>query len=85
MSLIVLTNAIYFKGDWDKAFESSKTKNEMFHVSKSESVMVEMMNMEKKNWIAGESQKLDCKMLELPYKGKELSMLFILPNKDLIF
>ena len=55
MSLIVLTNAIYFKGDWDKAFESSKTKNEMFHVSKSESVMVEMINMEKKNWIAGES------------------------------
>ena len=82
MSLIVLTNAIYFKGDWDKAFESSKNKYEMFHVSKSESVMVEMMNMEKKNWIAGESQKLDCKMLELLYKWKELSMLFILPNKD---
>ena len=82
MSLIVLTNAIYFKGDWDKAFESSKTKKEKFHVSKSESVMVDMMNMEKKNWIAGESQKLDCLMLELPYKGKELSMMFILPNKD---
>ena len=82
LSLIVLTNAIYFKGDWDKAFESSKTKKEKFHVSKSESVMVDMMNMEKKNWIAGESQKLDCLMLELPYKGKELSMMFILPNKD---
>ena len=54
----------------------------MFHVSKSELVMVKMMNMEEKNWIVGESQKLDCKMLELPYKGKELSMLFILPNKD---
>ena len=44
--------------------------------------MVEMMNMKEKKWIAGESQKLDCKMLELPYKGKELSMMFILPNKD---
>ena len=82
LSLILLTNAIYFKGDWDKAFESSKTKKEKFHVSKSESVMVDMMNMEKKNWIAGESQNLDCKTLELPYKGKELSMMFILPNKD---
>ena len=65
-----------------KGIGTRSLNSQMFHVFKSESVMVEMMNMDKKNWIAGESQKLDCKMLELPYKGKELSMLFILPNKD---
>ncbi|XP_062575261.1 leukocyte elastase inhibitor-like [Saccostrea cucullata] len=81
LSLIVLTNAIYFKGNWENAFQSSKTKSEKFHISETETEMVDMMHMEKKKWLYSVSESLDCKMLNLPYKGEELSMLIILPNK----
>jgi serpin B len=35
LSVVVLTNAIYFKGDWENAFQSSETKREQFHISKT--------------------------------------------------
>ncbi|XP_052703943.1 leukocyte elastase inhibitor-like [Crassostrea angulata] len=81
LSLIVLTNAIYFKGDWENAFKASNTKSEPFRISGTESGTVEMMNMKKEKWLIGMSKSLDCQVLDLPYKGGELSMLIILPNK----
>lgn len=40
-----------------------------------------MMNMEKEKWLIGMSKSMDCQILDLPYKGGEMSMLIILPNK----
>jgi serpin B len=42
--------------------------------------MVDMMHMEKKKWLIGTSDSHDCKVLSLPYKGEELSMIIVLPN-----
>uniref|UniRef100_K1QZP2 Serpin B9 n=1 Tax=Magallana gigas TaxID=29159 RepID=K1QZP2_MAGGI len=81
LSLIVLINAIYFKGDWENAFEVSNTKREPFQISETELGTVEMMNMETDTWLIGMSKPLDCQVLNLPYKGGELSMIIVLPNK----
>jgi serpin B len=74
---LVLTNAIYFKGDWALQFDKQRTKDDDFHVG-GKTVKVPMMH-----------NKLDAKIFEdaslqalnLPYKGKELSMIVILPKK----
>ena len=80
-SVVVLTNAIYFKGDWALKFKASNTKKREFHLTESKSEMIDMMHMEKEKWLSGTSDKWDCKMLQLPYKGKRISMMIILPNQ----
>jgi serpin B len=81
LSVIVLTNAIYFKGDWKIAFPSLGTKKEPFHISETNKGTVAMMHIEKKKWLVGISDSLDCKVLSLSYKGEKLSMIIMLPNK----
>ncbi|CAB1422555.1 unnamed protein product, partial [Pleuronectes platessa] len=43
MTRMVLVNAIYFKGDWNKQFEESATRDAQFRLNKNESKQVKMM------------------------------------------
>jgi serpin B len=74
---LVLTNAIYFKGEWTMQFEKKNTKETDFFVSAVSKVKVPMMYLEDhfKYWADDELQ-----VLELSYKGRQLSMLIILPR-----
>jgi len=77
--VLVLTNAIYFKGDWLNEFDEESTSKELFHVSPTEGVEVDMMSLqgERFNYTGtGEMQ-----ILELPYTGEDVSMILILPNE----
>jgi serpin B len=76
-TVLVLTNAIYFKGDWKIKFEKSDTKREDFAISTKNKVMVDMMHLKEdfKYYEDSNSQ-----ILGLPYKGDEISMLVILPR-----
>jgi len=40
---MVLTNALYFKGDWKQKFDAGKTRELLFNISRSEQVSVDMM------------------------------------------
>jgi serpin B len=42
---LVLTNAIYFKGDWEKQFKKEDTKDEDFHLSAAQTVKTPLMHM----------------------------------------
>ncbi|GLH01571.1 ACYPI002244 protein [Gryllus bimaculatus] len=44
-SVLVLVNAIYFKGEWLKAFKPNQTVNEPFHSSSADSVQGSSMRM----------------------------------------
>ena len=81
LTALVVVNAIYFKGDWANQFDKETTSKQAFYVSASKSIKVDMMFKKFKKTKYGRIENLDCSVLSLPYKGEELSMLILLPNK----
>jgi len=79
---LVLTNAIYFKGDWLYEFDEDATSEEEFHVSPTSTVMVDMMNLRDETFNYAETDELQ--ILELPYTGEDVSMLLLLPKEGRI-
>ena len=77
---MVLTNAVYFKGDWIEAFDRKDTQKAPFHLTPDDTIEVDMMRKED-IFNIGFSEELDCKSVELLYKGGDLSMVLIIPNK----
>ncbi|XP_034491337.2 serpin B9-like isoform X1 [Marmota flaviventris] len=78
---LVLVNAIYFQGTWDEKFDKPCTKEMPFKINQEEEWPVQMMWQEANfNFIyISEAQT---KVLELPYAGKMLSMIILLPDED---
>ncbi|XP_070798653.1 leukocyte elastase inhibitor-like [Pituophis catenifer annectens] len=79
MTKLVLVNAVYFKGNWAKAFKEEDTEDKPFRLNKREKKNVKMMFMKEKLPI-GFIPECKCRVLELPYKGKDLSMIILLPD-----
>ena len=78
---LVLVNAIYFKGDWESAFMKSNTKEMDFATSKDETRRVKMMFQRDRFGLMENSKELgQASVLRLPYKGKLVEMLIILPK-----
>jgi serpin B len=73
---LLLVNAIYFKGDWQKPFDHADTQTTDFWVEPDRSVNVEMMS-QTEFFAYGETEQMQ--MLELPY-GDRFSMLVLLPK-----
>jgi serpin B len=75
---LVLTNAIYFKGDWASPFKKERTHDAPFQVSADEKVTVPLMEQTAKfSYLDGDTFQA----LELPYAGQDLSMVVLLPKK----
>ena len=73
----VLTNAVYFKGDWKMPFEANSTYEQPFYPLTGEPSDVKMMNMQTD---FGYSEDKQVQVVQLPYKGDDLSMLVVLPK-----
>lgn len=78
----VLASAIYFRGDWDKPFEESRTKNGKFVLSATDSIDVPMMS---RTDTFGYAETSTCQMLEMPYRSNVVSMLVLLPKGPELF
>ena len=78
-TLLVLVNAIYFKGDWKFPFKSRSTCKQMFYKNDIESKLVDMMSQEDE-FLFTDDQALEVKVIQLPYKNSSWSMRTILPN-----
>lgn len=75
---IVVVNAIYFKGRWEKPFRKDLTQRLPFQLSKEKQITTDLMRTE------GRFPYLDRKsfqVLELPYQGQQLSMVIFLPKQ----
>ncbi|MBA3046296.1 MAG: serpin family protein [Candidatus Thermoplasmatota archaeon] len=79
---LVLTNAIYFLSDWKYQFDVNATENRSFKISGQENIMAETMHMNDESIGLNYSENDDAQMLQLPYKGDELSMYIMLPREN---
>ncbi|MHB1558833.1 MAG: serpin family protein [Isosphaeraceae bacterium] len=78
MTRLVLTNAIYFKGDWTAPFRKESTQVAPFHLSASMTTDVPLMHQQESfRYWAGDGLKI----LELPYGEGDLAMLVLLPDQ----
>ncbi|MFB0552413.1 MAG: serpin family protein [Phycisphaerae bacterium] len=78
MTRLVLTNAIYFKGNWARQFKEDRTKEAPFTLADGRKVDVAMMNQTAEfKYMEAESFQ----GLELPYVDDELSMIILLPKE----
>jgi serpin B len=78
LTRLVLTNAVYFKGDWVQPFDKRNTREEDFTVSAEKKVKLPLMHQQTK---MGYAEEETFQVLELPYAGQELSMVVLLPKK----
>ena len=80
ITVAVLTNAIYFKGDWKVPFEVQSTTEQPFYNHIGTSPNIKMMQLQEH---FGYSEDKQVQVVQLPYKGGDLSMLVVLPkSKD---
>ena len=78
LTRLVLTNAVYFKGDWVQPFDKQNTQEEDFAVSAQSKVNVPLMHQQTR---MGYAEEDTLQVLEMPYAGRELSMVVLLPKK----
>ncbi|XP_075351564.1 uncharacterized protein LOC142406500 [Mycteria americana] len=79
LTRLVLVNAIYFKGNWEKQFNKERTAEMPFQINKKETKPVQMM-FKKDKFNMTYIGDFQTKILELPYVGNELSMIILLPD-----
>jgi serpin B len=75
---LVLTNAVYFKGDWSTPFHKNRTKAEDFQVSANRKMKAPLMHQQ--HWFRYAAVD-DLQVLDLPYGDGSLSMVVVLPEK----
>ena len=76
----VLTNAVYFKGDWMNEFNPARTREAPFYLTDGSSVTAEMMYI--KDTSFNYTETADVQVVELPYKGGRYSMVLVLPKEN---
>lgn len=80
---LIITNAIYFKGNWEWEFDKSNTRELDFKISPENNVQVPMMSMVPSDARFNYGENKELQIIELPYKGEDISMLILLPKENL--
>ncbi len=75
---LVLTNAIYFKGDWLYQFDKNETDERDFILNDDATKRTKFMNQQGQFQYA---EIANAQIIRLPYKGARQSMIVVLPNK----
>ena len=78
-SLMVLVNAIYFKGEWLKPFDGSDTRKSDFHLNVGTKKRIDMM-FSKERLKYTLDNDIGYSAVKLPYKDCSIAMVIILPN-----
>jgi serpin B len=74
---MLLANAIYFKGSWERKFDPKTTERRAFHLADGGQKQVPMMRQSGKYQY---QEANGCQAVRLPYKGGRLGMYVLLPD-----
>jgi serpin B len=74
---LILTNAIYFKGNWSLQFSKAKTQELPFKRGQGEAVNCSLMSSRSRY---GYMENESVQGLRMPYAGGELAMIILLPK-----
>lgn len=77
LTCLALLNAVYFQGNWEEPFNTKATETRPFHLSLNRKKNVSMM-YKKARFRYAEFKALQ--ILEIPYSGRDVSMLILLPR-----
>jgi len=80
LTMLILTNAIYFKGNWEIQFDEQNTTEREFTKSDDSAIMVDTMSLVDTEDRFNYTENDDFQMLELPYSGGDISMIIMLPK-----
>lgn len=75
---LVLTNAIYFKGNWASQFRKESTQKEDFFVTEKKKIKADLMYQQGDFRYA---ETKDAQIIALPYQGESLEMVIVLPTQ----
>jgi serpin B len=75
---LVITNAIWFNGNWVKPFDTNNTYSSIFDINSAKSISTEFMHQKSE---VDYYEDDEVQALEIPYKGGKKSMLIILPKE----
>ena len=81
-TMMILLNAVYFKGVWKKEFDPKYTTKKAFYNlgDKKNEALVDMMNMKEKfNYYADSNVQI----IEIPFTKDSASAIIILPKEDI--
>jgi serine protease inhibitor len=77
-TLLVLTNAVYFKGNWASAFEKNQAQDAPFTLADGRKVTVPMMGKEERLYY---SDTALAQVVAVPYRNGAFTMIIVLPKK----
>ncbi len=77
LTRLVITNAVYMKGRWESPFSPRSTMNEPFHIGNANASVPMMHQKESFPFLHADGVRV----LEMPYAGKKLSMVIVLPDE----
>ncbi|XP_061726101.1 alaserpin-like isoform X3 [Cydia pomonella] len=78
---LLLINAIYFQGFWETPFRTRATRDRPFHVDLNTQIKVPMMSMHDVHFRYKHSPELKAQFLQMDYKGRQASMVIVLPDE----
>lgn len=79
-SQLLLLNALYFKGQWKKAFEKKNTTRKMFHTATGSGMKEFMCGTFSTDCYSREDEPF--KVLRLPYGNDAFGMIIVLPDEE---
>ncbi len=82
LTRMILTNAIYFKGTWQIQFDEKNTTERDFLNKDGNNVSVDTMKLTGTEDLFNYTETDDLQILELGYKGNDLSMMIFLPREE---
>ena len=75
---LILVNAVYFKGLWERPFQTAATLNEPFYLERGGQVGARLMHQESEiRYLQADGFQV----VDLDYQGGDMSMLILLPQE----